>query len=79
MDAKLCQENSKALMSNPNKALGKWILRDLYKLKEGELVTDEIFKLYGIDSIRIDKISDLSYEINFASIGSYEKFLESLN
>ncbi len=78
MDAKLCQENSKALMSNPNRALGKWILRDLFKLKVGELITDEIFELYGIDSVRIDKISDLEYEINFASIGSYEKFIEGL-
>ena len=79
MDAKLCQENSKALMSNPNRALGKWILRDLFNLKEGELVTNKIFELYGIDSVRIDKISDLEFEINFASIGSYEKFIESLN
>jgi len=75
MDMKLCQENSKALMSNPNKLLGKWILRDLFKLSEGELVTDEIFKLYGIDSVKIDKINDLEYEINFAKIGSYESFI----
>jgi len=75
MDMKLCQENSKALMSNPNKALGKWILRDLFKLNDGELVTNEILKLYGIDSVRIDKINDLIYEINFSKIGSYELFI----
>jgi len=75
IDMKLCQENSKALMSNPNEVLGKWLLRDLFKLSEGELVTYEIFKLYGIDSVKIDKISDLEYEINFAKIGSYESFI----
>ena len=42
-------------------------------------MTDKIVELYGIDSVRIDKISDLEYEINFASIGSYEKFIESFN
>ncbi len=75
MDMKLCQENNKALMSNPNKELGKWILRDLFKLSDGELVTDNIFKLYGVDSVRIDKLSSLKYEINFAKIGSYESFI----
>ncbi len=79
MDAKLCQENSKALMSNPNRALGKWILRDLFKLKVGELVTNKILELYGIDSLKIDKIGDLKYEINFAKTGSYEVFIENLS
>ncbi|MBN2825147.1 MAG: NgoFVII family restriction endonuclease [Campylobacterales bacterium] len=77
MEAKLCQENSKALMSNPNRALGKWLLRDLFKLKEGELMTNDTLKLYGIDSVRIDKMNDLEYEINFAKIDSYERFIES--
>ena len=27
MIGKVCQENDKALMSNPNRDLGKWILR----------------------------------------------------
>jgi len=66
-------------MLNPNRALGKWILRDLFNLKEGELVTNKIFELYGIDSVRIDKINDMEFEINFATLGSYEKFIESLN
>ncbi|MBD3839587.1 MAG: NgoFVII family restriction endonuclease, partial [Epsilonproteobacteria bacterium] len=76
MEAKLCQENSKALMSNPNRALGKWLLRDVFELKEGELVTSDTLKLYGIDSVRIDKINDLEYEINFAKLDSYENFID---
>jgi len=78
IDAKLCQENSKALMSNPNKTLGKWLLRDLFKLEEGEPVTTNMLNLYGVDSVRIDKISHFEYEINFAKIGSYEKFINNL-
>jgi len=75
LSAKVCQDNSKALMSNPNKALGKWLLRDVLNLKTGELLTYEKLETIGIDSVRIDKIDEENYEINFASIGSYESFL----
>jgi hypothetical protein len=32
--AKVCQENSKALMTNPNKALSDWLLRKVLQLKK---------------------------------------------
>ena len=41
MQSKVCQDNNKALMSYSNRELGKWILRDILKLKEGELLTYE--------------------------------------
>lgn len=78
LKTKVCQENSKALMSNPNKALGKWILRDVFKLDEGVPVTNEMLLLYGIDSVRIDKVSNLEYEINFSTLNSYEFFINNL-
>lgn len=74
LQAKVCQDNSKALMTNPNKDLGKWLLRDVLKLKEGSLLTYEMLEGLGIDSVRIDKIDSLTYSINFAETGSYEKF-----
>lgn len=73
--AKICQDNNKALMSNPNKDLGKWLLRDVLKLKEGELVTDDLLNTYGIDSVRVDKISQEEYDINFSKQGSFEEFI----
>jgi hypothetical protein len=73
--AKVCQDGSKALMSNPNKELGKWLLRDVFRLKKGELLTNEILYMYGVDSVRIDKIDDNTYEINFAKLDSYENFI----
>lgn len=76
--AKICQQNGKALMSNPNKDLGKWLLRDILKLPEGILVTNEILEIYGVDSVRIDKITNDEFEINFAKLGSYEKFISEL-
>lgn len=78
LSCKLCQGDSKALMSNPNNALGKWLLRDVLKLKQGELVTIEMLEKYGIDSVRIDKIGDKNYEINFAKLYSYDDFISSL-
>ena len=74
LSAKLCQEGSKALMSHSNRELGKWILRDVLSLDEGELLTYEKLQTIGIDSVRIDKLTDGEYEINFSSIGSFEEF-----
>ncbi len=78
LQAKICQSGSKALMSNPNKALGKWLLRDVFKLAEGELVTNNTLYTYGIDSVRIDKINETEYDINFSKLDSYENFIFKL-
>lgn len=75
MEAKVCQDGGKALMSKSNKELGKWILRDVLKLNEGELLTYARLQVPGIDSIRIDKIDDNNYEINFAKSGTYDEFI----
>lgn len=74
MKSKVCQDNNKALMSYSNKELGEWILRDVLKLNEGELLTYEKLQTLGIDSVRIDKIDDSEFEINFSKTGSYERF-----
>ncbi len=77
LNAKICQDNDKALMSNPNKALGKWLLRDILNLKEGTLVTYKLLEELGIDAVKIEKLADNEYKINFAPIGAYEDFIES--
>ncbi len=76
LETKVCQSGDKALMSYSNKELGKWILREVLSLNEGELLTYERLQILAIDSVRIDKIDDTNYEINFAQIGSYEAFLK---
>jgi len=75
LNVKVCQDNSKALMSNPNKALGKWLLRDILGLDERELLTYKKLQTIGIDSIRLDKIDDENFKINFVSSGSFEEYL----
>lgn len=75
ISAKVCQDNSKALMSNPNSDLGKWLLREVLRLKPGTLVDYRLFIYIGIDSVRIEKISNEVYKINFAKLDSYENWM----
>ena len=75
VDAKICQENGKALMTHSNRKLGKLILRDGLKLEIGELASYDKLQLLGIDSVRIDKTNDLNFEINFSQNGSFEDFI----
>ena len=75
MNASLCQDGSKALMSNPNLKLGEWLLRDVLNLKEKELLTYEKLQEIGLDSVVVYKIDNEHYDIDFTKIGSYENFL----
>ena len=64
MSAKICQDGGKALMSNPNKELGKWLLRDILHLKEGELLTMEKLNLFGFNNVVITKIDSENFKID---------------
>ena len=79
LQVKLCQDGSKALMSNPNKDLGQWLLRDVLQLKEGKLLTYKMLEEIGIDSVEISKDSHDKFYINFKEQGSYEDFEETYN
>ena len=74
--AKVCQADGKAIMSNPNKILGIWLLRNVFELKEGTLVTYEMLEKFGIDSVVFTKLKDGRYKIDFCEIGTYEDFIE---
>ncbi len=74
ISAKICQDNDKALMSDPNKALGQWILREVLELKERKLLTYKILQEVGIDSVMIRKNSEMEYEIDFREEGEYDQF-----
>ena len=74
LSSKICQQDNKALMSDPNKNLGKWMLRQVLELKKGQLLTYQYLCEMGIDSVRISKLSENDYKIDFAPIGSYENF-----
>jgi len=72
--AKLCQENSKALMTNPNKALSDWLLRKVLQLKEGELATIEKLDKLGFDSVIISKTYNDHFKIDIMKTDTYIKF-----
>lgn len=81
MSAKVCQEADKndpligkAIMSNPNKILGKWLLRDVFGVEEGTLITYEMLEKFGVDSVVFTKNSERDYSIEFTEIGTYENF-----
>ena len=76
LNAKVCQDGGKALMSNPNLALGKWLLRTVMNLKEGELLTYSRLEELGLDSVVVYKENEQLYSINFTEIGSYDNFYE---
>lgn len=73
--AKVCQDNSKALMTNPNKALSDWLLRKVFQVKEGELITIEKMNELGFDSVIIIKDDHENYKIDKAKLNSYEDFI----
>lgn len=73
ISAKVCQEGGKALMSNPNSVLGKWLLRDVLNMPEGDIVTYQTLAQKGIDSVKIEKTGD-NYKIDFMRLGAYERF-----
>lgn len=74
ISAKVCQADNKAIMSNPNGLLGKWLLRDVFELPENTLVTYQMLEKFGIDSVIFTKNADLDYSIEFSELGTYEKF-----
>lgn len=76
MKASLCQDGSKALMSDPNSALGQWLLRDVLDLKEKKLLTYKKLQEIGLDSVVIYKKSNSEFDIDFRKSGSYDDFLE---
>lgn len=73
LSMKVCQDGGKALMSNPNKDLGKWLLREILKIDEGVLVTYEMLLEIGIDAIIFEKTNN-KYKLNFVKVGKFEEY-----
>ena len=84
LSAKVCQDGGKALMSNPNSALGEWILRKVLRKPIGEIVTIDDLYTYGIDSIKIvsthqnNAINEPVFKIIFTEEGyeDYSTFID---
>jgi hypothetical protein len=87
-DASLCQSGNKALMTNPNDELCKWIFKvidpnfslSMYNKKPSRKpFTYGDLEMAGYDSVRVSKLNEperKGYEIQFEVIGGYEDFLD---
>ncbi len=75
LEASVCQDNGKALMSKHNADLGEWLLADVFKTYARSPITYDTLEKYGIDAVEITKNGEDDYSINFAKIGSYEQFI----
>ncbi len=67
LSMKLCQDNEKAIMSDPNRDLGQWLLRDVLNLGEGQLLTYDYLLEVGIDSVIFKKEGEGQYSVDFIS------------
>lgn len=74
ISCKVAQSGGKALMSNPNKVLGHWILREVLQVSKNTLVTKKMLDEIGIDSVKLSKKNDEHYILDFMESGSFEKF-----
>jgi len=85
-NAKLCQQDGKALMTNPNRGICDWLFRriDITELASRKRQIAKIPYTYndlleiGIDSVSIEKIQDgdtVYYKLMPANVGSYELFI----
>lgn len=71
-------------MSNPNAALGEWLLRKVLGKKEEELITMNDLNTYGIDSVKIQDLHQINengervYKIIFSDTDyeNYSTFIE---
>ncbi len=73
---KVCQGGGKALMSNPNKLLGDWLINQALRLPNETIITRDMLRKKDIDSVLLTKVDKETheYEIDFLKYGSFEEF-----
>ena len=75
---KVTQGGGKALQSDPNKELGKWILRDVLQIPGKQLASKEMLDEIGVDSVQLSKVKENLYYLDFLKTGSFEEYFDSL-
>lgn len=89
--AKVCQDGGKALMTDPNFVLGQWLISVIdpsipksafnKPVKDRPPFTYGDLRAIGKDSIRVSRDEEkgaIVYRAEFAPLGSYEDFIDSL-
>lgn len=78
LSMKVTQGGGKALQSDPNKELGKWILRDVLQIPGKQLASKEMLDEIGVDSVQLSKVKENLYYLDFLKTGSFEEYFDSL-
>ncbi|MHA8109941.1 NgoFVII family restriction endonuclease [Lactobacillaceae bacterium Melli_B4] len=76
--ARITQDGFKSLQTDPQSALGKWLLYDVLRLQVGQIVTMDTLKKAGYDSVRLWHEYPNDYKevwIDFAPFGSFERYM----
>lgn len=63
-------------MSNPNSDLGKWLLRDILRLKENELIDYNTLIEKGFDAVIFEKIDNKLFKITPTNSSVYEEMYQ---
>lgn len=71
LSAKMCQQGRKGLMSNPNRALGRWLLREVLGIPPLRIVTREMLDVRGFDSVVVVKESEGLYRLELSRAAHY--------
>lgn len=83
LSAKICQQGGKALMSDPNNALGNYLFSVIdaagLHAKSLDVFTYMDLMQIGKDSVRIYKHGYLDYSLEFSTLGSNEDFLDEIS
>jgi len=86
VSAKICQQGSKALMSDPNDVLCRWLYTAIEpnlsydqikrRLPESRPYTYKDLVTVGKDCVKVSKVSgkDYQFELTFCKLGDYAKF-----
>lgn len=72
--AKITQDNGKALQSNPQSELGRWLLYNIFGLAEYEPLTRAVLDEKRIDSLIITKIDNDNFKVDVGDYLDYEKW-----
>jgi hypothetical protein len=78
ISVKLCQDGSKALMSDPNNALSEWFHPLLMKDNNESAITYKDLARINKDAVRIEKVSEGKYKFSLATVGSWEIFKKDI-
>lgn len=73
----VCQQGGKAIMSNPNKDLGEWILHDLLgrSPSNNNPVDYKDLLAVGFDAVFFQKLPNGKYKLAFGEVGELEQFI----